>query len=340
MRKQGASRLGRAWRLALVGTALAAPAGAGTLSVLTYNVAGLPEGISGSTPSVNTPLISPLLNAYDLVVVQEDFNYHEPLVASLTHPYQSVKDTNPGPYGEQLGFAFGDGLNTFSRSPFADFQRVTWSQCFGVFSNSSDCLTPKGFSVATHELEPGVVVDVYNLHSDAGSAEPDLAARRANIRQFYAFISEYSADRAVIVLGDTNSRYTRGGDVLPEMLAAVGLTDVWALLQRAGALPAVGDALTAACASDPSGGECERVDKIFFRSGGGVLLEALDYDVPGNFVDAAGERLSDHDPVSALFAYRVVPEPATALLVAAGLVAVAIRPPGRARACPTRRTRS
>ena len=340
MRQRGASRTGRAGRLALLGAALAAPAGAGTLSVLTYNVAGLPEGISGSTPSVNTPLISPLLNAYDLVVVQEDFNYHEPLVASLTHPYQSVKDTNPGPYGEQLGFAFGDGLNTFSSSPFSGFQRVTWNECFGVFSNSSDCLTPKGFSVATLEIEPGVLVDVYDLHSDAGSAEPDLAARRSNIRQLYAFISGHSADRAVIVLGDTNSRYTRGGDVLPEMLAAVGLTDVWVQLERAGALPEVGAALTAACASDPAGGECERVDKIFFRSGGGVVLEALDYDVPGNFVDAAGERLSDHDPVSALFSYRLVPEPATAFLVAAGLLAVGIRRPGRARARPTRTGRT
>jgi hypothetical protein len=330
----------RAGRLALLGAALAAPAGAGTLSVLTYNVAGLPEGISGSTPSVNTPLISPLLNAYDIVSVQEDFNYHEPLVASLTHPYQSVKDTNPGPYGEQLGFAFGDGLNTFSRSPFSGFQRVTWNECFGVFSNSSDCLTPKGFSVATVEIAPGVFADVYDLHSDAGSAEPDLAARRSNIRQLYEFISGYSADRAVIVLGDTNSRYTRGGDVLPEMLAAVGLTDVWVELERGGALPAVGAALTAACETHPSGGQCERVDKIFYRSGGGVVLEALDYDVPGNFVDAAGERLSDHDPVSALFSYRLVPEPATALLGAAGLPAVGIRRPGRARACPTRRTGS
>jgi hypothetical protein len=293
--------------------------------VLSYNVAGLPEGLSSSHPEVNTPLISPLLNAYDLAVVQEDFNYHEPLVAALTHPYQSVKDNTPGPYGIQYGFAFGDGLNTFSRSPFAAFQRVTWSECFGVFTNSSDCLTPKGFTVARHELEPGVFVDVYNLHSDAGSADPDLAARRANIRQLYQFIAQYSADHAVLVLGDTNSRYTRAGDVLPEMLAAVGMSDVWVELERGGALPAVGAALTAGCAVDLAGGDCERVDKIFYRSGGGVILTALDYAVPPEFVDAAGVRLSDHDPVSAVFAWSVVPEPATALLLAAGLAALAAK---------------
>ena len=32
--------------------------------ILVYNVAGLPEGLSGSHPEVNSPLISPKLNAY------------------------------------------------------------------------------------------------------------------------------------------------------------------------------------------------------------------------------------------------------------------------------------
>lgn len=73
----------RGWLVGLVVVAVLAglgvPAGAaepppsGTFTTLTYNVAGLPEGLSGSNPSVNTPLISPLLNAYDLVLVQEDW---------------------------------------------------------------------------------------------------------------------------------------------------------------------------------------------------------------------------------------------------------------------------
>src|SRR5688572_5820705 len=46
---------------------------AGTIRFLTYNVAGLPEGVSKSHPAANTPLMSPLLNDFDLVVVQEDF---------------------------------------------------------------------------------------------------------------------------------------------------------------------------------------------------------------------------------------------------------------------------
>ena len=38
----------------------------GEFVALTYNIAGLPDVISGSNPEVNIPLISPLLNAYDL----------------------------------------------------------------------------------------------------------------------------------------------------------------------------------------------------------------------------------------------------------------------------------
>src|SRR5690606_27992207 len=45
----------------------APPATEGTFDALTYNVAGLPVGLSSSQPDINTPYISPLLNAYDLV---------------------------------------------------------------------------------------------------------------------------------------------------------------------------------------------------------------------------------------------------------------------------------
>lgn len=320
-------RIGRllgVFALVGAGASLGSGAAADSLTVLTYNVAGLPEGISGSHPRVNHPQISPLLNAYDLVGVQEDFAYHPRLVASLDFPYQSVKDDTPGEFGEEYGFAFGDGLNSFSRLPFVGFTRTTWDECFGLFTNASDCLTPKGLSFQRHEFAPGVFLDVYNWHSDAGSADEDKAARRSNTRQLYQAILDDSAGNAVIVLGDTNSRYTRDGDVLPEMLAAALLTDVWIELERSGVLPSVGPSL-GDCAVDPSGAGCERVDKIFYRGSASLLLEALDYDVPSHFVDALGKPLSDHDPVFARFEWRVVPEPASAVLLGAGLAMLARR---------------
>lgn len=57
----------------------------GELDMLTYNVAGLPQGVSRSDPLLNTLIMSPLLNRYPYVFVQEDFEYHDELVADTGH---------------------------------------------------------------------------------------------------------------------------------------------------------------------------------------------------------------------------------------------------------------
>ena len=73
---------------------------------LTYNVAGLPEPFSGSEPDVNTVLISPLLNDYELVLVQEDWIdpvppvpgidfHHDDLISQVDHPYLSTPAPPP-----------------------------------------------------------------------------------------------------------------------------------------------------------------------------------------------------------------------------------------------------
>lgn len=134
----------------------------------------------------------------------------------------------------------------------------------------------------------------------------------------------------MIVLGDFNSRYTRAGDILPEFIAATGLTDVWVERVRGGDIPGVGPSLQAGCAISFTDAECERVDKIFYRSGDQVLLEAIDHVVLEDWVDAAGAQLSDHEPVSAVFRLTLVPEPGTALLAIAGLAGLSARRPLRA----------
>ncbi|MFJ6294443.1 jacalin-like lectin [Streptomyces griseoviridis] len=269
----------------------AQPAATGTFDVLTYNVAGLPEGLSSSHPATNTPLISPRLAPYDIVNVQEDFNYHAALYAGDNHPYRTATSG---------GAAIGDGLNTLSSYPFDDFERVRWNACTGT-----NCLTPKGFTLARLRLAEGVYVDLYNAHPNADDTDDALAARRANITQLSAFIQANSAGNAVIVMGDTNTRYTRAGDNIRTLVRDNGLTDAWVKLVRGGTEPAQGaDALLCPTTAPPN--TCEVVDKVFYRGSRLVSLDATRYnDDWAAFLDAQGGNLSDHFPHTVDFSYTV-----------------------------------
>ncbi|MEU5597758.1 jacalin-like lectin [Streptomyces sp. NPDC020298] len=266
-------------------------AASGTFNVLTYNVAGLPEGLSSSHPATNTPLISPRLAPYDIVNVQEDFNYHAALYAGDDHPYRTATSG---------GAAFGDGLNTLSRYPFDDFERVKWNACTGT-----NCLTPKGFTLARVRLAEGVYVDLYNAHPNADDTDDALAARRANIAQLSAFIQANSAGNAVIVMGDTNTRYTRTGDNIRTLVDDNGLTDAWVKLVKGGTAPAQGaDPLV--CPTSAPTNDCEVVDKVLYRSSPLVSLNATRYnDEWASFLDSSGGNLSDHFPHTVGFSYTL-----------------------------------
>ncbi len=242
-----------------------------TFRVLTYNVAGLPQGISGSDPLVNTPLISPKLNPFDLVLVQEDFTYHDALVALSTHPHRST----PMAASSDLG----DGLNTLSRFPFSSHSRTKWAKCNGIIDSSNDCLTPKGFARFVVDLGGGRSVDVYNMHFDAGRGQGDVAAREAQVDQLVAAIAQQSAGKAVIVAGDTNMKATDEA-TLQKLLTGASLECTCRALK---------------CA------EPERIDRIAFRSSPTVTLTPKSHAVEASFVGPSGNPLSDHDPVSATF---------------------------------------
>ncbi|KOG32701.1 jacalin-like lectin [Streptomyces resistomycificus] len=279
--------------LTATGAAPAAAATTGSFNVLTYNVAGLPEGLSSGSPQTNTPLISPRLASYDIVNVQEDFNYHAALYAGDNHPYRTATSG---------GVPFGDGLNTLSDLPFEDFERVKWNNCTGT-----NCLTPKGFSLARVRLAEGVFVDLYNVHTNADATDDALAARRANIEQLSDFIQANSAGNAVIVMGDTNTRYTRSGDNIRTLVSENGLTDPWVKLVKGGTPPAQGaDALV--CPTTAPTHDCEVVDKVLYRGSELLTLNATRYHNEwASFLDSAGANLSDHFPHTVDFSYTLNP---------------------------------
>jgi endonuclease/exonuclease/phosphatase family metal-dependent hydrolase len=266
--------------LAALEPSLAAPvpfSGAGgRFELVTYNVAGLPEGISGAHPLANLPRIGELLNGFDIALVQEDFAYPLELRRRVRHPYASAAFARAG------RLDFGDGLSQFSRWPFSEFQRVAWSSCHGVIDSFFDCLTPKGFSMSRQAIAPGVFVHIYNLHMDAGWSADDRAARAGQVEQLLAALEGSSAHQAVIVAGDTNI-LGRERALLERFRSEAGLTD--------------------ACAETRCP-EPWRVDRVLYRGSADLQLSLRSWRVASEFVDDARRPLSDHLAVAVQFEWR------------------------------------
>jgi hypothetical protein len=286
------------------------PPQSGSLSVLSYNVAGLPQEISTVNPQEHIPLISPLLNEYDVVMTQEDFdwwtpvldsfdfvNYHTRLRAEATHPFKTQR--HPGPEAAGLDPAtrptlnVGDGLGFLARLPFdpAHTDRIAWSGCFGGFDTNdggaADCLAMKGFARTKLFLAAGVHVDLYTLHAEAGGTAEDQALQAEDFDQLADYIEEHSAGQAIILGGDTNL-HTAGSH--PDGSGGADAAIWQAFLDRTGLV----DTCAAAIGCTSPGA----IDKVAIRSGGGVTLEATAHDFPvERFRAPDGDDLSDHPPL-------------------------------------------
>jgi endonuclease/exonuclease/phosphatase family metal-dependent hydrolase len=256
-------------------TAFGKPA-TGTLHVVTYNVAGLPEAISRSNPARNMPLIGDRLNRYDLALVQEDFAYGALLREKLRFPYQSR------PFERGQRYDFGDALSVFARFPFREPERTAWTTCYGFTSHFFDCLAPKGFAVTTLALADGVALDIYDVHLDAGFSEGDRAAREAQLEQLAAAVHQRSSGRAVIVGGDFNLNAGERSK-LSRFERATGLSD----------------SCTALRCSQPA-----RIDRVLFRASALVELTPVRWRVGPGFHELEGVPLSDHAPVAVEFSWR------------------------------------
>ncbi|EGZ21317.1 hypothetical protein PHYSODRAFT_495152 [Phytophthora sojae] len=270
-----------------------------TFSVLCYNVAGLPAILSSGNPEANSLEMGRRISDWDIVNVQEDFNYHSFIYKENTQKYRTATSG---------GVPFGSGLNTLSRLPFSvlGLERVRWAECSN--DESADCMTPKGFTLQGVQLADGVTIDVYNLHADAGTSQTDQKARASNLQQLGDYIKENSAGNAVIVMGDTNTRYTRSLDTIAEFVAEQNLTDGWIEYVRKGSLPKKGgDAIL--CDATNMTNKCEVVDKIMYRSGKYVSLTLDKWNNENEaFLDKNGKQLSDHPPIASTFSWSVSPD--------------------------------
>jgi len=144
---------------------------------------------------------------------------------------------------------------------------------------------------STPVAPPGVCVDVYNLHGEAGNNEGDQKLKDINTRDLIAFMEVFSHSRAVILGGDFNMRLRRSHDA--------------ANLDLLSMETGVSDACIALGIIDE-----EAIDKFFFRSNAAVTLTPtscrFDSDI---FITPDGSPLSDHEPLAAGFAWSGFPVP-------------------------------
>ena len=297
-------------------------------SIATLNVDGLPKkilvvSINADGPGdAGTARIGKYLQkkGYDLVMLQEDFNYHDVLSVWLEDDYKM--DEWSGAVGidvQKIDFLHlqnhrfeCDGLMGCWKK---DLQvtpavRTPWTHNFGKFSHNNDELVTKGFRRYDATLRGGKRIVVYNMHMDAtleldedeGKAGPDHDARMAQWAQLKEDVLQNLDSRPIIIVGDMNSLYGRD-EVKRDFIDAINdsgrgtVSDVWVELQRNGVYPS--EKVTETTVDD------ETLDKILYINptmGTTIQPVAITIDRDGYLHD--GKPLGDHYPLAATF--RVV----------------------------------
>ncbi|MBQ6066797.1 MAG: hypothetical protein IJK89_08235 [Clostridia bacterium] len=200
------------------------PVGAaqGSFTFANFNIAGLLALSGSSDKAARQKLLGEKVAAdgYDIVAVQEDFSYDADFSAGLNMPYRTDGSQN---------VVTGDGLEIFSKTPVYNVARQGWNKKGGMLWEG-DIVSQKGVMMAVVELQPGVYVDVYNLHGDAFDGQESKEARHDNFTQTMNFINANSSDHAVIVTGDFNSAFhfaDEGPDLYNIFIEQLGMKDVW-----------------------------------------------------------------------------------------------------------------
>lgn len=301
----------------------------GQFTCATYNVDGLPNKISLVSINSDGPGESGTKNIsakiaqqnWDFVGFSEDFAYHSSLISSLG-TYQWGKHRGSISSSALYKTIDTDGLEFAARKTTCSWSEENITQftsAYGGLTSGANTCIKKGFRHYPVTVAEGVVVDVIithmNTYSSSGSGH--LNAQHAQLKQIAQYINELVAknNRPVILMGDTNCRYTRHDfqtyfwSVLNSNLT---YADPWVEFQWNGVYPTypskslmVSDATGTnsstdiICANTQQG---EVVDKIIYINtpSSPVQIKALnylrDYD---NF-----NGLADHMPIVSTFKFE------------------------------------
>ena len=284
-------------------TPAVASAAQGSFTFANFNIAGLPSLSASSEKAARQKEMGRQVAAddYDIVAVQEDFSYDADFSSGLNMPYRTDGSQN---------VVTGDGLEIFSKTPVYNVSRQGWNKKGGMLWEG-DIISQKGIMCATVELEPGVYVDVYNLHGDAFDGQESRDARHDNFMQTLNFVNANSKDRAVIITGDFNSAFHftngEGADLYNIFIEQLGMKDVWTEIVNGGSFTDY-----SAYSGVYYWGNWDSVECILYRDSDTVTLTPTAHKFV-RYADESGE-FSDHATAVATFDYT-----ATALASSDGL---------------------
>ncbi|MBR6181875.1 MAG: metallophosphoesterase [Prevotella sp.] len=302
-----------------------------SFTAVALNVDGLPQKVAFVTLNEDGPgtdgtrLISQYLKGkgYDFIGVSEDFNYHGSLMSAIDEDYNSgtVRATLSL---TELSIPFDtDGLNLIWKESTVTASNESWTRWTDRTDTEGNQYVKKGFRHYDMQLDNGMEFDVYVLHMDAGDA---ITSRESQWRQLADAINASDASRPKIVLGDTNSRWTRE-DINTNFftrLADFDVSDAWVELCRGNLYPttALGDITDQ---SDPNNfSNYEVVDKIIYlnpKTENTLILKPrsfrIEQDYTYGYVQGTSDTkpLGDHRPVVVEFdcfksgnAKRLIPD--------------------------------
>ena len=296
-----------------------------TFKVVALNVDGLPKSVKiGFIPINLNPdakeeagalAISEKLSTmgYDIIGLSEDFNFNDQIMQYMGEydcgTYRGgITMSN---YKADISFDT-DGLNLIWRKEgFAAFNErmIGWNQKNGKFDSGADELIDKGFRFYQVTIHDSLTIDLYILHMDAECEEKDLEARWSQWSQLASMILTSNNGNPIIVMGDTNSRYTRD-KIIDNFFAPLEedgrftVTDAWIEHEYDGVFPEFGaDALMVHDLGYQKG---EVVDKVLYinNTHSAYTISANYYLQDVSFINDEGEPLADHWPIVVEFTYE------------------------------------
>jgi len=165
-----------------------------TLSVLLFNVWNLPGICTDGKSRERALAISPHLNAYDVVILNEAFTNKDALLKDVVHEHRFVLK-------RQWYTIFDSGVIILSKYPIVR----TCSEHYAM-RRSYDWFAAKGLAMCTINVD-GTLVDVYGTHMQAGNSVAEAQARSSQSKQVAKAVQAWSpstSGRPVIFAGDLN----------------------------------------------------------------------------------------------------------------------------------------